>query len=86
MFLKTNELQGVGEKHPGTTLAKKAGMSRVKLAMRVRPTGPLVAESFHQTFLLQGTFCCWIVLNVLFPCHSLFLCSLHFFYYFIHVI
>ena len=27
---------------PGTTLAKKPGMSRVKLAMRLRPTGPLV--------------------------------------------
>ena len=28
---------------PGITLAKKPGMSRVKLAMRVRPTGPLVS-------------------------------------------
>ena len=27
---------------PVTTLAKKPGMSRVKLAMQVRPTGPLV--------------------------------------------
>ena len=42
LILKTNELQGVGEKHPRTTLAEKPGMSRVNLAMRVRPTGPLV--------------------------------------------
>ena len=28
---------------PGTTLVKKPGMSRVKLVMRVRPTGPLVS-------------------------------------------
>ena len=31
---------------PSTTLVKKPGMSRVKLAMRVRPTGPLVAFIF----------------------------------------
>ena len=30
---------------PGTTLAEKPSMSRVKLAMRVRPTGPLVTYS-----------------------------------------
>ena len=35
---------------PGTTLAKKPGMSRVKLARRVRPTGPLVRfkVAYHQ--------------------------------------
>ena len=30
---------------PGTALAQKPGMNRVKLAVRVRPTGPLVEPS-----------------------------------------
>ena len=47
LILKTSELQVVGESTPGTTLAKKPGISRVKLAMRVRPIGPLVLHTFH---------------------------------------
>ena len=35
---------------PGATLAKKHGMSRVKLAMRVRPTGPLVVILLHEFY------------------------------------
>ena len=38
LILKSSELQVVGEKHPCNTLAKKSSMSRVKLAMQVRPT------------------------------------------------
>ena len=32
---------------PGTTLAKKPGISRVKLAMRVRPKGPRASCCHH---------------------------------------
>ena len=35
------------ERTPGTTLAEKPGISRAKLAMPVRPTGPLVTNAMR---------------------------------------
>ena len=39
---------------PGTTLAEKPSMSRVKLALRVRPTGPLVLTVLYSVSHLKS--------------------------------